>query len=332
MRGTRVIQLFKGIQALSKADGTTIKELMDVLGRKDKKAAYRLLDNIQAIGVPVYDDKEDGERSKRWKIDEAYRQKIEGLNLPDFTITLPDIIALQLLRSKSASFRGTEIGETLESLFARLDAFVPSNLSLSFKKIEPLFTSSDKFAKEYSGKESILEDVIEAMLNRQTCVIRYFSFQKGKETQFKIDPLSIFEYSGGLYLFVRATTFGDIRMLALERIQAVSILSDIFEEPEDFDPEAILKEPFGLTCDDPVLARIRVSAGQAKYILERPYYRERILKEEADGTITLELNTSGRRDITSWVLSMGDEGELLEPQDLREELAKTLRSTLDKYE
>ncbi|EGB13418.1 transcriptional regulator, putative [Pseudodesulfovibrio mercurii] len=331
MRGTQIIQLFKGIQALSKTNGTTINELMEVLGRNDRKAAYRMLETIQGIGVPVYEEKIHGQRAKRWKIDETSRQKLAGLNLPDFTISLPDIVALQLLRSQATVFKGTEIETTLNRLFSRLDAFVPEGLFASLSKLGPLFGSSNKWAKDYSGKEGILDSLVEAMLERRTCLVRYHSFQQGRETRFKIDPLYFFEYSGGLYLFVRTTAYDDIRILALERVREVAPTSDGFEEPKDFDARARLSEPFGIIADDPIEATVRVSADQARYLLERPYFRERVVAEESDGAVIVQLNTSGRHDVVKWILSLGSQAEVLGPPELRADVKKELEATLSGY-
>nr|WP_321514451.1 WYL domain-containing protein [uncultured Pseudodesulfovibrio sp.] len=290
-----------------------------------------MLDTIQAIGVLVYEDKVYGERSKRWKIDEASRQKLAGLNLPDFTISLPDIVALQLLRSQATLFKGTEIERTLDRLFSRLDAFVPEGLFASLSKLEPLFGSSDKFAKDYSGKEAILDSLVEAMLKRKTCLVNYYSFNQDKETRLKIDPLSFFEYSGGIYLFVRMPSFDEALILALERVQEITLTDDTFEEPKDFDADARLNEAFGLIAGDPIEAIVRVSADQAKYIKERPYFNERIASEEPDGAVIVELKTSGRYEVIKWILSLGSHAEVIGPAELRAEVKKELEATLSAY-
>lgn len=331
MRGKKIVQLLKAIEALASANGATIKELQRALNRKDKKAVYRIIETLEALGFPIYDDKEEGERSKRWRFEESYLQRLPNVTLPDFSLTLHDIVALQLLRGSSHAFRGTEVDTTIDQVFSRLDAFVPAGFAASLQKIAPLFSSADKMAKDYSGKEELIEQLVDAMLNRTTCIVEYYSFSREENVGFKIDPLLMFEYSGGLYLYVRATSFGDLRILALERIQVLIPTEATFEDPEDFDPEEKLKEPFELTCGDPVKARIRISANQAKYVRERPYHSQCIVAEEPDGAVILELDTSGRRDVIRWVLSYGVDAEVLEPLDLREEVVGSLNETLRVY-
>ncbi|MFW6236376.1 MAG: WYL domain-containing protein [Desulfovibrionales bacterium] len=53
--------------------------------------------------------------------------------------------------------------------------------------------------------------------------------------------------------------------------------------------------------------------------------------QNPDGSIILELTTSGRYEVMRWVLAFGAEAEVLEPKAMREEIASSLKSTLDRY-
>ena len=46
--------------------------------------------------------------------------------------------------------------------------------------------------------------------------------------------------------------------------------------------------------------------------------------DEPDGAIILELQTSGWWDVKKWVLSFGAEARVLEPEELRSEMAEEL--------
>lgn len=45
----------------------------------------------------------------------------------------------------------------------------------------------------------------------------------------------------------------------------------------------------------------------------------------------LELHTSGRWDVKRWVLSFGADAEVLEPEDLRQEIATDLGNMIGAY-
>ena len=50
-----------------------------------------------------------------------------------------------------------------------------------------------------------------------------------------------------------------------------------------------------------------------------------VLVTNTDGSIVLEINTSGWFDLKHWVLSLGAEAKVLEPEELRRDIAEEVR-------
>ena len=198
-------------------------------------------------------------------------------------------------------------------------------------KVRTLFVAAGKFTKDYRDKEDVISALTDAMFKQLTCLVEYHSYGDDKVKRFKIDPLRFFERDGGLYIFVQATTFGEIRILAVERILKLTITDAAFTAPEDFDPDTMLETPFNLTCDDPVTVKVRFSADQARYVKERRWAANQTITDQPDGSVILELQTSGRWDVKRWVLSFGPDAEVLEPEDLRQEIAADLGSMIGAY-
>jgi len=74
------------------------------------------------------------------------------------------------------------------------------------------------------------------------------------------------------------------------------------------------------------------SAEVARYIKERRWAKVQTIIDEADGSVVLELKTSGWYDVKKWVLSFGSEAELLEPEALRQEVLGVLSDAVLKYQ
>ncbi len=329
-RGKSLINLLKVIDLLAKPEGTTINEIREHIG-VDRRSVYRTIHLIEELGFPIYDDQIDMDRQKRWKLDESYRKKLPNITLPDLKLTLSEIISLYLLKGQAGLFKGTELEKPIRSSFEKLGLFMPQNAFTQLEKIKALFLTSNKFAKDYSGKEKIIEQLTQAMLQNKTSIIKYHSFSDDQVKGFKIDPLHFFEHDGGLYLFVRATRFGEIRTLAVERIQEIVITSAFFEYPTDFDPQDNLDSAFDIVSGDPIQVKIWFSADQARYIKERKWAKTQKIKDQKDGSIILFMDTSGRWDVKRWVLSFGGEAKVLQPNELQKEITAELVSSLHLY-
>ena len=330
MRGRNLIKLLKALELFSKPEGTTIEEMAEHL-EVDRRSVYRMISLIEELGFPIYDEKIPLEKEKRWKLEETYLKKLPNMKVPDVNLTLPEIISLHLLKSDTSPFRGTEIEKHNKSAFGKLGLFLPKDAFSNLTKIKALFVSGSKFVKDYSGKEDIIENLMEAMLKMESCYVKYHSFYDDKIKNFEIDPLHFFENDGGLYLLVNTTRFGEIRTLAVERIQEMEKAGSFFEYPMGFDPEELLESSFDIIYEEPIDVKIWFSADQALYIKERKWSKSQKIEDQEDGSIILSMNTSGWFDIKRWVLSYGANAKVLEPEKLRKEIIDELEVAKDKY-
>jgi len=330
MWGSQAVLMIRAVNLLSRPQGATNEELQRDL-EVSRSTVFRLKNALEELGFPLAEDDSLFDGRKRWLLQKDYVLKLPNINMPDLRLTPQEILSLYFIKGNSKLYRGTEIEANINSAFAKLGVFLPAELEKKLAHLEYLFISSAKFTKDYAGKEEIIGKLSDSIFERKTCAVEYHSFADDRDKKFRIDPLHFFERDGGLYLFVRTTDYGGIRTLAVERIQRVEDTKDYFTYPDDFDPQALLESAFNLTYDDPVSVKIWFSAGQAKYVQERQWAKGQKIMKQPDGSILLEMDTSGRWEIKKWVLSFGAEAKLLEPEDLRTEIKKEIDCSLHNY-
>ncbi len=330
MRGANLVKLIKTIDMISRHRGVTVEQIAEEL-EVSKRSAYRLLNVVEDLGFLIEDIHDPIENRTRKRLDKEFHQRIGPVNLPDIKFSAAELIAMYLLKGEAKTYQGSGLAKNIESAFAKLSMFAPKGLAEKLDKLQSLFLLDAKMAKSLAGKEDIIDQLTDAMLANQTCTVFYHSFHDNRDKTFKIDPLHFFEHQGGLYLFVNTTDFGDIRVLATERISKIEQVGGQFIYPEDFDPEEKLKHAFGLFYDDPVTVEIRFSTGQARYIRERIWAADQQIIDQEDGSIILKMKTSGRYEIKKWVLGYGADAELLQPADLRDEIREAVGTLQDIY-
>lgn len=321
--GKHLVKVLKAVDFLARPGGATMVELGEALD-VNRRTAYRVRETLEELGFPIYDDSSALDGKRRYRFEESYLKKLPNLNLPELNLSLSELIALYFIRGNGQLFKGTDIERNIESAFTKLDTFMPEGLAKKLEKVKTLFVPTSKFAKDYSDKQEIIETLTDAIFRQQTCLVEYHSFYDDKIKGFKIDPLRFFEQDGGLYLFVNATTFGNIRVLAVERIIKLTTTEATFNQPEDFDPDALLENAFSIVYDEPVQVKIRFSADMARFIKERIWAKEQTITDNEDGSIILEMKTSGWFDVKKWILSFGAEAELLKPEEFRREIKEEL--------
>ena len=283
-------KLIRAVNLLSRSSGATIEDLQEHLGLS-RRSVYRMLDTLQETGFPVYDDRRPSERAKRWMLDEDYVEKLPNVSLPKIHLSIEEMILLSYIFSKRRLLADTELDKKLTALkakFLSLARFSGFD-SAAFNKLDSLFIKSRGFTKDYTKKEGIIETLFDAIIGQQTCEVTYHAFSSNEVKKFRIDPLKLVEHDGGLYVFVRITRYGSIRILAVERIKELSSVNERYEYPQDFDPDTLLESSFKLTFDDPVELTVWFSKEQARYVEERRWSPDQRFEKQTDGSIVLKM-------------------------------------------
>lgn len=330
MRGSHLRKFLKTLDLLSRPNGASIAELMEEL-ELDRSGVYRHLEFVQDLGFPVFDDREPCGRKVRKKLMDGYLRKLPNMNIPDVVLKPSEVIALYLLKGEGRLFRDTEIGDALEGAFTKIGLFADDGVFCNLKKVKTLLVPCDKGAKDYSKQGKVIDDLARAIFSSRVCRMTYHSFHDDKMKELRVAPLHFFENHGGLYLFVRLEKKPDILVLAVDRIKKLDVTDRAFEYPDDFDPEKILEPAFGVVYDEPVNVKVWFSREQARYVKERRWAAEQRIMDNPDGSIILEMKTSGRFEVKKWVLSWGAAALVLEPADLRDEVAAELKAAAQAY-
>jgi predicted DNA-binding transcriptional regulator YafY len=77
---------------------------------------------------------------------------------------------------------------------------------------------------------------------------------------------------------------------------------------------------------------LRFAARVASRVLEATWHATQTVAAEPDGALRWSATVSGTIEIRLWILSWGDDVEVVSPASLRDDVAATLRRAADRYE
>src|SRR6185503_20028528 len=185
--------------------------------------------------------------------------------------------------------------------------------------------------KDLDEHKHITRTLLEAIGEEKRVKMRYYSVHSQKKKEYLLDPYRLVYYRGGLYLFAFVPEYKQIRTFAIERIEAVDKLHDVFDKPKDFSVDTYLESSFGLVKEDPFDVEIIFSADIAEYVRSRVWHPSQQCREIDHGRIRMKLHVGGEFELVSWILSFGPSAYVVGPDHLRQRVQDELTRALDSY-
>lgn len=294
-------------------NATTLAEHFEISRKAASATIQRLQDDLRA---PLeYDSSRKGYRY----VDTAFR-------LPPFWLQEPTaaalLVAQDLLSRLLLSSPDPEDARVAERV-AHL-AGVPQKLKarLAFETLEHHPPSSDVFSKVLHAlaHEQVLELSYGGKLNEETMLRR-------------VEVRLLHNFAGNWYLFAHCRMREAIRMFALDRIRSIELLSERFDFPVDFDPQAFARQAFGVFKTGRIQqARIRFSPFISTWVRDQVWHPDQKVTHMPDGHLEMCLPYAGEGlDLIREIMKYGPEAEVLEPAELRVAVIRRLMQAIDRY-
>lgn len=126
-----------------------------------------------------------------------------------------------------------------------------------------------------------------------------------------------------LYLIGWDETRNGMRTFKIERMRDVALTPDGFDAP-GAEIDGMFERAWDIIADqEPVGVVLRFAAKVASRVREARWHPSETVAEEADGSLTWRATVAGPIEIRLWILSWGDDVEVLAPDALREDVAAT---------
>ncbi len=310
---SQAARLHDVIRLIESRHGISVEELAQECG-VNRRTIHRDLGAISDAGYPI---------TAEWSGERKLYRFITGFrDVPPISFSLQELLTLYFLRSSLDLLHGTPFHDDLEAIFRKVNSVLPPRYAAHLERISRITVPLLQGRREYGRAAAILGELRRALLfqNRVTLTYRTPSRQEGES--YSVDPYTLLFYRGGLYLLGFAHNRQAIRTFAVERIISLTLEKERFEMPAGYEPEERFRGAFGIVEEEPLHIRVRFASAISHAIAERSWHPSQRLEWLPGGGVELSFTAGGRLEILSWVLSYGAMAELLEPAELRAELAR----------
>ncbi len=315
MRNAEVIRQWKILKTIEAGRFTSSAKLAE-LHAVTERTIRRDIEALQEAGFPLYDDRVDGR--KVWRLVEGYKQRLVK------SFSLAELAALYFSRNMLAFLGGAPFAQDLETAFDKIREALPEKSLPFLSRIQELFSARPDPWKDYSKKQDVIANLIDATLHQRQAEIAYYSFNSRRTKSYTVDPYRLVYYRGGLYLYAHAHEYGEVRTFAVERIQRIEVRDEGFAVPADFSPSEYARAAFGIFGGPAETVELIFAPVMAGYIRERNWHESQQLADDPDGSVRLTMEVALGFELKAWIKGFLPHVTVVRPAGLRDEIAKEL--------
>jgi predicted DNA-binding transcriptional regulator YafY len=257
----------------------------------------------------------------------GYRYTKTDYCLPFFRLTEGELVALFLAERVLRQYHGTPFEADLQRAFARMTGDLAGRVSVNLAALaEVLSVTPTVTAAQELGTFRALSA---AVLARRRLQLEYWTASRDEVTRRQVDPYHLTLIDHDWYLVAYCHWRQAVRMFSVVRVRAVKDTGQTFDRPADFCMADYMGGSFravrgtgGGRRHDVVL---RFPPGFAGRIAEKSWHSSQRTERTADGGIILRLEVAELVEVKRWVLFWGADCEVLEPPELRRQVAEEVK-------
>jgi predicted DNA-binding transcriptional regulator YafY len=319
MRASRLLSVLLLLQNRGRMTADELAAELEVSVR----TVYRDIAALAASGVPVYADRG---RTGGYQLVDGYRTRLTGM-------TEEEAQSLSLAGLPGAAAE-LGLGTVLAAARLKLYAALPAEQRERARRLDERFYLD--IPGWHRGIESLpkLSEVADAVWQNRRITVRYERWD-GTVTERVLEPLGVILKAGNWYLAARREgrdrTYRISRILELEPAEK-------FEWPADFDLVRYWRE-WSEQFERRLYPRIAVVRMSSRARALTPFYLGAVgaralgdaAEPDEDGWSCVELPVESHDAALGELLRFGPEVQVLEPRELREQVAEAVRKMVSFY-
>ena len=205
------------------------------------------------------------------------------------------------------------VRKALTKVFQSLPASLRNHLANGGE----LITATAPVSEAPKERRAIHQAILNALLHRQRLRLWYREGGQGPSATTDFGLYRLARLEGQWALVGHSSAHDDVRLYWLPWLERAEATGEAYAIPPRFQLERFLAKQQPNRRDRATEVHLRFSAKLAAVVRDMPERSGQKKRPGPDGTLELVLNVERFDEIVHWVLSFGDQVEIIEPEELR---------------
>jgi predicted DNA-binding transcriptional regulator YafY len=242
--------------------------------------------------------------------------------LPPLGLHCGELAGMLLLSQLRHAYIGTELEGAAGKAVAVLADALRDDVTVDLDSLDQILQVEIEPAPQLDM--SIFQELLSAIRNRESIIIRYFSGQKATVVEKPCDPYHLLNFKDNWYLVAWCHEKQDYRDFLCSRIMAVEHTQVTFIPDPDFSlaDHKATSQLFGTAAPEiEVVAEFDKFA--AHWIRLKQIHPSQQVLERSDGSLEVSFRVTSMENLMRWILSFGEHARILAPLELQERVRRT---------
>ena len=259
-------------------------------------------------------------------------EMISDFFLPALNLDFEEALALVTAARFYRAAEGERAIEVLNSAIHKITSDLPKRTNETLNQLAPQIEVPHQQISQVDEIEPHREKLYEAIRERRKVNIRYNSFSSGKQEQHRISPYAVLFRKHAWYVIAHSERSDQILTFRINRINSLSISHTFYTIPADFSVQKYMEKSWDFRLGPETHVVIEFKPRIAPLIREVQWHSTQKIYENADGGLRFEAIVAGWLEVGWWVLTWGEEAEVIQPKELRRWVAETAAKMVEVYQ
>jgi predicted DNA-binding transcriptional regulator YafY len=312
----RIIRIITALQTGRTYDADKLADFYQV----SKRTILRDLKEIKKVGIPC----------GYYKCKHTYSIRPEFF-LPPLALSTEEALGLLLLAYESHKIFEQPLRKQVLSAALKIESNLPKEIQRYCNMALPHISIKANECERTGQLDKLFEKILTSILRKRVLKVHYQTPEEKIVTE--LEPYHLIYHANRWHLLGKPTHRKEICSFSLKNIKELNVLDRCYVENMLSDVSDYFGRAWSTTPEGQLYnVKLKFTSEVARRVAETQWHKTQTVSFEEDGSAIVEFRVDGLNEIKWWILSFGDQVQVLAPRILRQQIIQIAQNTVQKNE